>query len=58
MTVKEIVLTMENKPGELARIVSHLYENDVNLSACLLNNHFGYLIIDILMHCYVGQHHK
>jgi hypothetical protein len=33
MTVKEVVLNIENKPGELARIVGHLYENDVNISA-------------------------
>lgn len=33
MTVKEVVLNIDNKPGELARIVGHLYENDVNISA-------------------------
>ncbi len=33
MTVKEITLNIENTPGELARIVGHLYENDVNVSA-------------------------
>jgi hypothetical protein len=33
MTAKEVVLDMENRPGELARIFSHLYENDVTVSA-------------------------
>ncbi len=33
MTVKEIVLEIENRPGELSRIIAHLYENDVNVSA-------------------------
>jgi len=33
MTVKQIVLGLRNKPGELARIVAQLYENDVNVIA-------------------------
>ena len=33
MTVKEVVLDIENRPGELARIFSHLYDNDVRVSA-------------------------
>ena len=33
MTVKEVVLDIENRPGELARIFSHLYNNDVRISA-------------------------
>jgi hypothetical protein len=33
MTVKELVLSVKNQPGELARIISHLYENDVKVSA-------------------------
>lgn len=33
MTVKEVVLNIEDKPGELARIFSHLYDNDVRVSA-------------------------
>ena len=33
MTVKELVLDIKNKPGELARIIGHLYENDVKVPA-------------------------
>ena len=33
MAVKEIVLVVKDTPGELARIVGHLYENDVQVSA-------------------------
>lgn len=33
MTVKEIVLGIKNRPGELSRIIGHLYENDVKISA-------------------------
>lgn len=33
MTVKQIVLGLKNKPGELSRIVAQLYENDVNVIA-------------------------
>ena len=33
MTIKEVVLTIENRPGELARIFGHLHENDVTVSA-------------------------
>ena len=33
MTIKEVVSKVKNRPGELVRIVGHLYENDVNLSA-------------------------
>ncbi|MBW2265584.1 MAG: hypothetical protein JRD47_00110 [Deltaproteobacteria bacterium] len=33
MTVKEVVLDIENRSGELSRIIAHLYENDVNVSA-------------------------
>lgn len=33
MTVKEIVLGIKNKPGELSRIIGHLYENDVKVPA-------------------------
>lgn len=33
MTVKQVILTISNKPGELARVFSHLYENDVTVSA-------------------------
>lgn len=33
MTVKEIVLEVKNRKGELSRIISHLYENDVRVSA-------------------------
>ena len=33
MTVKQIVIGLKNKPGELSRIVAQLYENDVNIIA-------------------------
>jgi hypothetical protein len=33
MTVKEIVIGVKNRPGELSRITGHLYENDVRVSA-------------------------
>ena len=33
MTIKELVLSIENRPGELARIIGHLYENDVQVLA-------------------------
>ncbi|MBW1741369.1 MAG: hypothetical protein JRJ42_09605 [Deltaproteobacteria bacterium] len=33
MTVKEIILSVENKPGKLSHIISHLYENDVKVPA-------------------------
>jgi hypothetical protein len=33
MTIKEVVIKVENRPGELARIVGHLYENDVKVTA-------------------------
>ncbi|MBW1859211.1 MAG: amino acid-binding protein [Deltaproteobacteria bacterium] len=33
MTVKQIVVGLKNKPGELSRIVGQLYENDVNIIA-------------------------
>ncbi|MBN1842255.1 MAG: hypothetical protein JW883_08250 [Deltaproteobacteria bacterium] len=33
MTIKEVVIKVENRPGEFARIVGHLYENDVKVSA-------------------------
>lgn len=33
MTIKEIVLEIENRAGELSQIISHLYENDINVSA-------------------------
>jgi len=33
MSAKEVVLDIENTPGELARIFSHLYDNDVRVSA-------------------------
>ena len=33
MTVKEIVLGVKNKPGELSCIIGHLYENDVKVPA-------------------------
>ena len=33
MNIKEIVLRVENRPGELARIIAHLYENDVKIPA-------------------------
>lgn len=31
MTVKEIIAGIKDKPGELSRIVSRLYENDINV---------------------------
>jgi hypothetical protein len=33
MTVKQIVLGVKNRQGELSRIISHLYENDVRVCA-------------------------
>jgi hypothetical protein len=33
MTVKELVLSIKNQPGELARIIGHLYQNDVKVPA-------------------------
>ena len=33
MTIKEIVLEIENRAGELSQIISHLYENDINVTA-------------------------
>jgi hypothetical protein len=33
MTVKEIVLGVKNRPGELSRIIGHLYENDIKIPA-------------------------
>ena len=33
MTVKEIVLGVKNRPGELSRIIGHLYENDIKVPA-------------------------
>ena len=33
MTIKQVVLKTENRPGELARIIGHLHENDVNVTA-------------------------
>jgi hypothetical protein len=33
MTVKELVLDIKNKPGELSRIISHLHDNDVKVPA-------------------------
>ncbi len=33
MTIKEIVLGVKNRPGELSRIIGHLYENDVKVCA-------------------------
>ncbi len=33
MSVKEIILGVKNSPGELSRIISHLYENDVKVPA-------------------------
>ncbi|NVM57673.1 MAG: hypothetical protein HWN51_06105 [Desulfobacterales bacterium] len=33
MTIKEIVLRVRNRPGELSRIIGHLYENDVKVRA-------------------------
>ncbi len=33
MTVREIILGVKNRPGELSRIFGHLYENDVKVPA-------------------------
>ncbi len=33
MTIKEVVLKVQNRPGDLARVVAHLYENDVQVLA-------------------------
>jgi hypothetical protein len=33
MSVQEVVLSIVNRPGELSRIIAHLYENDVTVSA-------------------------
>ena len=33
MTVKEIILGVKNRPGELSRILGRLYENDVRVPA-------------------------
>ncbi len=33
MTVKEIILGVKNRPGELSRIIGHLCENDVKVPA-------------------------
>jgi hypothetical protein len=33
MTIKELVLRIKDKPAELSRIIGHLYENDVKVSA-------------------------
>ena len=33
MTIKEIVIRVKNVPGELSRIIGHLYENDVKIPA-------------------------
>ena len=33
MTVKEIVLVVKDRPGELARIIGRLFENDVQVPA-------------------------
>jgi hypothetical protein len=33
MSVQEVVLPIVNRPGELSRIIAHLYENDVTVSA-------------------------
>lgn len=33
MTVKEIVLGIKNRPGELSRVIGHLHENDVKVPA-------------------------
>lgn len=33
MTIKEVVLKVEHRPGELARVVGDLYENDVQVHA-------------------------
>ena len=41
MTVKEVVLEIENRPGELARIFGHLYDNDVRISAFWVGSRDG-----------------
>ena len=33
MTVREIVIGVKNRTGELARIIGHLYQNDVKIPA-------------------------
>lgn len=33
MTVKEIVIGIKNRTGELSRIIGHLYQNDVQIPA-------------------------
>jgi hypothetical protein len=33
MTIKELVVSVENKAGGLAQIIGHLYENDVTVPA-------------------------
>jgi hypothetical protein len=33
MTLKEIVLGVKDRPGELSRLIAHLYENDVKVPA-------------------------
>jgi hypothetical protein len=33
MTVKQIIIGLKDKPGELSRIIAQLYENDVNVIA-------------------------
>ena len=33
MTLKDIILGVKNRPGELSRIIGHLYENDVKVPA-------------------------
>jgi hypothetical protein len=33
MTVKELVVGIKDQPGELARIIGHLYDNDVKVTA-------------------------
>jgi hypothetical protein len=33
MTIKELVLRIQDRPGELARIIGHLYENDIKVPA-------------------------
>ena len=33
MTLKEIVVRVKDRPGELSRLIGHLYENDVKVPA-------------------------
>lgn len=33
MTIKELVLTIQDKPGELAKIIGHLHDHDVKVPA-------------------------